>query len=69
LEHTAADQKTYKTKHYSLGAILSVGYRVNSARATRFRQWATARLEEHLVRGYYAERRTVCDLSASWNTP
>ena len=51
-EHTAADKKTYKTRYYSLDAILSVGYRVNSARATRFRQWATARLKEHLIRGY-----------------
>lgn len=52
LEHTAADHKTYKTKYYSLGAILSVGYRVNSTQATRFRQWASARLKEHLLRGY-----------------
>ena len=37
---------------YNLDMILSVGYRVNSAQATRFRQWATARLKEHLVRGY-----------------
>lgn len=52
LEHTAADRKTYKTKYYSLDVILSVGYRVNSVQATRFRQWATARLREHLLRGY-----------------
>ena len=52
LEHTAADRKTYKTKYYSLDAILSVGYRVNSVQATRFRQWASARLKEHLLRGY-----------------
>jgi len=52
LEHTAGDGKSYKTLHYSLDAIISVGYRVNSSRATKFRQWATARLKEHLVQGY-----------------
>lgn len=39
-------------KHYNLDAIISVGYRVNSRRGVRFRQWATATLREHLVRGY-----------------
>ena len=52
MEHTAADGKSYKTLHYNLDAIISVGYRVNSASATRFRQWATARLKDHLVQGY-----------------
>lgn len=41
LEHTAVDGKTYKTQFYSLDAIISVGYRVNSKRATQFRIWAT----------------------------
>jgi hypothetical protein len=39
-------------KHYNLDAIISVGYRVNSRRGVRFRQWATSTLREHLVRGY-----------------
>ena len=39
--HTATDGKTYNTKFYNLDAIISVGYRVNSIRATQFRQWAT----------------------------
>jgi prophage maintenance system killer protein len=39
-------------KHYNLDAIISVGYRVNSRRGVRFRQWATGVLREHLVRGY-----------------
>tara|TARA_R110002124_G_scaffold60484_3_gene165874 strand:+ start:8463 stop:9455 length:993 start_codon:yes stop_codon:yes gene_type:complete len=39
-------------KHYNLDAIISVGYRVNSTRATRFRQWATGVLRQHLVDGY-----------------
>ncbi len=41
-----------KIKHYDLDAVISVGYRVNSKRAVQFRQWATARLKEHLVQGY-----------------
>ena len=41
-----------ETKHYSLEAILAVGYRVRSARGTQFRQWATARLKEYLVKGF-----------------
>lgn len=41
-----------KLKHYDLDAIISVGYRVNSTRATRFRQWATRVLREHLTQGY-----------------
>jgi hypothetical protein len=44
LEHTAEDGKTYKTKYYNLDAIISVGYRVNSSKATQFRIWATQRL-------------------------
>ncbi len=52
MEHTAADGKRYKAQYYNLDAIISIGYRVNSANATRFRQWATARLKEHLERGY-----------------
>lgn len=47
LERTAADQKTYKTKFYSLDAVISVGYRVNSSQATQFRIWATQVLKEH----------------------
>lgn len=41
-----------KRKHYNLDAIISVGYRVNSRRATQFRQWATGVLRQHLVEGY-----------------
>lgn len=44
-------------KHYNLDAIISVGYRVNSTRATRFRQWATRVLREHLTRGWTLDRR------------
>lgn len=50
--HTAADGKEYQTQFYNLDAILSVGYRVNSKQGTRFRQWATRVLKEHIVKGY-----------------
>lgn len=49
---TASDGKNYFVKHYNLDAIISVGYRINSLRGTRFRQWATARLREYLVSGF-----------------
>ncbi|WP_322852812.1 virulence RhuM family protein [Tamilnaduibacter salinus] len=49
---TASDGKSYQVEHYNLDAIISVGYRVNSTRATRFRQWATRILREHLTQGY-----------------
>lgn len=49
---TADDGKKYKTKHYNLDAIISVGYRVNSANATLFRIWATERLKEYIIKGY-----------------
>jgi prophage maintenance system killer protein len=45
-----------RLKHYNLDAIISVGYRVNSTRATRFRQWATRVLREHLTRGFSLDR-------------
>ena len=46
-----------EVKHYNLDAIISVGYRVNSHRGVRFRQWATQTLREHLVRGYTINRQ------------
>jgi len=49
---TAADGKSYDTQHYNLEAVIAVGYRVKSARGTQFRQWATARLSEYLVKGF-----------------
>ena len=52
LENTATDGKKYRTMFYNLDAILSVGYMVNSANATRFRQWATRVLKDYLLRGY-----------------
>ena len=52
LEHTADDGKKYQTKFYNLDAIISVGYRVNSQRATHFRIWATQVLKEYIIKGF-----------------
>ena len=49
---TAADGKNYETQHYNLEVIIAVGYRVKSPRGTQFRQWATARLSEYLLKGF-----------------
>lgn len=48
-------------KHYNLDAIISVGYRVNSRRATRFRQWATGVLRQHLVEGYSLNQQRLTE--------
>ena len=52
LELTAKDGKNYKTRFYNLDAIVSVGYRVNSRRATQFRIWATKILREYIIKGF-----------------
>ena len=52
LETTASDNKKYKTKFYNLNAIIAVGYRVNSKRATQFRVWATKILKEYIIKGF-----------------
>ena len=49
---TAADGKNYLVSHYNLDMIISLGYRVKSAIATRFRRWATERLKEYIVKGF-----------------
>ncbi|MEZ5582801.1 MAG: RhuM family protein [Candidatus Competibacteraceae bacterium] len=49
---TASDGKIYQVEYYNLDAIISIGYRVNSTQATRFRQWATSRLKDYLLQGY-----------------
>ncbi len=56
---TAADGKTYQVEYFNLDAVISVGYRVNSARATQFRQWATRILKQHLVQGYTLNQRRL----------
>jgi hypothetical protein len=67
---TAADGKTYQVEYFNLDAIISVGYRVNSVRATRFRQWATRMLRNFAIsiKAYSAsqpilrlnQRRPIC---------
>lgn len=52
METTASDGKTYSTNFYNLDAIIAVGYRVNSKKATRFRQWAIAVLKEYITKGF-----------------
>jgi len=60
MEQVAADGKIRKMNLYNLDVIISVGYRVNSKRATQFRIWATKTLKEHLVKGYTInEKRLV----------
>ena len=57
--HTATDGKSYNTQFYSLDAIIAVGYRVNSIRATQFRQWATSVLKQFAIRGYVLDRKRM----------
>ena len=57
--HTAADGKSYNTQFYNLDAIISVGYRVNSKRATQFRQWATQVLREFAIKGYVLDKQRL----------
>lgn len=59
LEHTANDGKTYHTKYYNLDAIISVGYRVNSKKATQFRQWATSVLREFAIKGFVLDKKRL----------
>ncbi|MDR2815913.1 MAG: virulence RhuM family protein, partial [Proteiniphilum sp.] len=49
---TASDGKNYEIAHYNLDMIISLGYRINSKVATKFRQWATERLKEYIVKGF-----------------
>ena len=56
---TAADGKMYMTKFYQLDAIISVGYRVNSIRATQFRQWCTSVLRQFTIRGYVVDKKRM----------
>ena len=56
---TASDGKKYLTQFYNLDAVISVGYRVNSIRATQFRQWATSVLREYAIRGYVLDRKRM----------
>lgn len=52
MEITANDGKTYNTEHYNLDMIIAIGYRVNSIKATQFRQWTTNVLKEYMIKGF-----------------
>lgn len=56
---TAKDGKNYNTNFYNLDAIISVGYRVNSVRATQFRQWATKVLREFAIKGFVLDKKRL----------
>jgi prophage maintenance system killer protein len=56
---TAKDGKTYQVEYFNLDMVLSVGYRVNSKLATRFRQWATYTLRDHITKGYTINRNRI----------
>lgn len=56
---TAVDGKNYSTKYYNLDAVISVGYRANSIRATQFRQWATNVLRQFTIKGYVLDRKRM----------
>ncbi len=56
---TASDGKNYNTQFYNLDAIISVGYRVNSKRATQFRQWATQVLKEFAIKGFVLDKKRL----------
>jgi len=56
---TAADRKTYQVEYYNLDVIISVGYRVNSKKATRFRQWATKILKDYILKGYSLNQKKL----------
>ncbi len=59
LETVTKNNKLYKIKHFNLDAVLSVGYRINSKKATHFRQWATKTLKEHIQKGYTINRHRI----------
>ena len=61
-------QVTRSINHYNLDAIISVGYRVNSVRATQFRQWGTSVLRDFAIRGYVIDRQRLEQPSqAAWH--
>ena len=60
--HTAEDGKSYEAQYYNLDVIISVGYRVKSKQGTQFRQWATQRLKDYLVKGYAINQQRLDQL-------
>ena len=64
---TAKDGKQYKAKFYNLDAIIAVGYRVNSKKATKFRIWATGILRDYLVKGFSLNQRNLVSSERRFN--
>jgi len=56
---TASDGKVYQVEYYNLDVIISVGYRVNSKKATKFRQWATKILKDYILKGYALNKKKL----------
>ena len=67
LEQVAADGKIRRMNQYNLDMIISVGYRVNSKKATQFRIWATRVLKEHIVQGYTINQRRLLETRSKFN--
>jgi len=64
---TASDKKQYETQFYNLDSIISVGYRVNSKRATQFRVWATKTLKNYLIKGYVINEKRLLSAENNFN--
>ena len=60
---TAADGKKYKTEHYNLDMVISVGYRVKSRRGVEFRRWANSVLKDYILKGYAVNSNRICQLN------
>jgi hypothetical protein len=67
LEQVAADSKVRKMNLYNLDMIISVGYRVNSQRATQFRIWATRILKNYLLKGYVVNEKRLLEARNKFN--
>lgn len=59
MEHTASDNKKYVIKYYNLDAIISLGYRINSKKATEFRKWANKIIKDYLLEGYVINKERL----------
>jgi hypothetical protein len=66
---TAPEKKTLAVEAYNLGAILSVGYRVNSKRVSQFRQWATKRLKDYLMEGAAINEKRLAQKKGDTSAP
>ena len=64
---TASDGKKYKTKFYNLDAIISVGYRIKSHIATKFRQWATQHIKEFIIKGFVLDDERLKNPDSPFN--